>query len=403
MSGERCKIFIMAQWMNIGGIESSLLGLLKEMDYSSVQIDLCLQHHSGQWLNEIPKKVNLLPYDPKIARVGMGLKAAKESRDWVAWLFVQASRYLAGAYYKIFRRCKVDEIGFNQIGWEIKRWMLPRRIGSGGYDLCLIFGAAPGFSNLVDAKVHAVWVHTDWATYKPIKWLARKQFSRVDYIVNVSNSAKKNFDEVVNLSDKSIVIENVISPTWVQEMAYAFRVDEFDGLKIISVGRVTSPKNYFRALEAAKVLASRSIRFMWLVVGDGEQFDALKEAVDRSGISSSFRLVGPKTNPYPYYKWCDMLVCTSDWEGKSVAVREAQMFAKPVVVTRFPTAASQVEDGVDGLLVERTPGAVADGIERLMNDAELRRKLSSSCRDRDFSNVGEIKKILALCKPDCSK
>lgn len=392
------RIFILSQWMKIGGIESSLLSLLKELDYSKVAVDLCLQHHEGLWMNEIPKEVNLLPYDRKIARVGIGLATARKDGDWLVWILTQASRYLTGILYMVFRHRKVDEIGYGQIAWAMKSWLLPKRIGNGSYDLCLIFGGAPGFAARVDAKVKAAWVHTDWSYFKPLRWLARRQFSSVDYVVNVSEAAKRAFNRVVGglPGVKSIVVENILSKKWIRERHDAYRVDAGCGFHLLSVGRLSAAKNFFRAIEAAKILKMRHIAYTWLVVGDGESRDGLVRTAMEAELGDMFQFVGARENPYPYYKWCDALVCTSDYEGKSVSVREAQIIAKPAVVTKFPTAASQVEDGVDGILVECTAEAVADGILRLINDSKLRVSLSANCRYRDYANLAEIDKILAL-------
>lgn len=382
------KVFILSQWMNIDGVEASLLGLLKELDYSKVEVDLCLQHQIGPWMNEIPKEVNLLP-EPVINTRFEGL---------VRFIWYWG----CGIYYRIFRKSHIDFVGGSQVWYALMSLfrVLPKSISDKVYDIALIFGGNPIYARTVNANVKAVWVHDDWATYKPIVWLARRQFARLDYVVNVSDSAKANFDKVARLpsSVKSIVIENILSPMWMLEKSHRFSVDVSGGVRILSVGRVSPQKNYIRALGAAKILAEHGIAFKWLVVGDGELFGALKEAVDKSGLGDTFQLVGKKANPYPYYKWCDMLVCTSDGEGKSVAVREAQMFAKPVIVTKFPTAASQVEDGIDGLLVERTPQAVAEGVERILHDSRLRERLSANCKMRDYANLGEIDKLLSLAK-----
>ena len=118
---------------------------------------------------------------------------------------------------------------------------------SGSYDLCLIFGGAPGFARRVDAKVKAAWVRTDWSHYRPIRFLARRQFADVDYIVNVSDEAKKAFDNVVGEMPgiRSVVVENCLSPTWIKMKANEFAVEEGHGLKILSVGRVTPQKTTF--------------------------------------------------------------------------------------------------------------------------------------------------------------
>ena len=69
-------------------------------------------------------------------------------------------------------------------------------------------------------------------------------------------------------------------------------------------------------------------------------------------MEKHFVLAGKQMNPYPYIKACDIYVQPSRYEGKAVTVREAQILGKPVVITRFPTSSSQLEEGVDGIIIQ---------------------------------------------------
>ena len=109
-------------------------------------------------------------------------------------------------------------------------------------------------------------------------------------------------------------------------------------------------------------------------------------------------ILGKKENPYPYMKACDLYVQPSRFEGKAVTVREAQMLGKPVVITNFESAKSQVEDGVDGIIVPMDVESCAKEIVRVLQDKKLCERLSETCRNRDYSNGGEIDKIYRLMK-----
>jgi glycosyltransferase involved in cell wall biosynthesis len=109
-------------------------------------------------------------------------------------------------------------------------------------------------------------------------------------------------------------------------------------------------------------------------------------------------LLGKKENPYPYIKACDLYVQPSRYEGKCVAVREAQMLAKPVVITDYPTAPSQLENGVDGVIVPLNDEDCAKGILQVIKDQALRERLEENCKMRDYSNANEVKKLYALAQ-----
>ena len=107
-------------------------------------------------------------------------------------------------------------------------------------------------------------------------------------------------------------------------------------------------------------------------------------------------LLGKKENPYPYIKTCDLYVQPSRYEGKAVTVREAQMLGKPVVITRYATSASQLEDGVDGVIVPMDNEGCAAGIAALLRNPEKMRQLSENCKARDYSNAQEVEKLYKL-------
>ena len=93
---------------------------------------------------------------------------------------------------------------------------------------------------------------------------------------------------------------------------------------------------------------------------------------------------------------CDWYVQPSRYEGKSVVVREAQMLCKPVIVTNYPTVPSQIQQGVDGVIVPMDiPGCVAQMVETL-KDENLKNSIEGYLRMHDYGNMGEIEKIYKL-------
>lgn len=390
------RLFILSQWMEIDGVEASLLGLLKELDYSQVSVDLFLTLHRGPWMNEIPREVNLLPENRQVVRYASNLPQLRQERDWVGFFLTQLARYLAAIWYRVLCRRKVDSVGLEQVKTAVWSPLLPRWLSPESYDGALIFGGDPGFARRVRARMSAVWIHSDWSHYAPIVWLGKIGYRHIDKIVNVSQSAKEAFDKrYPSAHGRSVVVENLLSPRWMATRSAVREIAPFSGLKILSVGRLSAPKKISRAIAAAKLLKAQELRFQWRVVGDGEEAQMLQARIRQEDVGDVFLLEGATDNPMPYYPWCDIYVCTSDWEGKSVSVREAQIFAKPVIITRFPTASSQLEEDVDGLIAECTPESVAEKILLLTRDSALRARLSATCRQRDYANLKEIDKILA--------
>lgn len=107
-------------------------------------------------------------------------------------------------------------------------------------------------------------------------------------------------------------------------------------------------------------------------------------------------MLGKKDNPYPYIKACDLYVQPSRYEGKCVSVLEAQMLGKPVVIARYATSASQLAEGVDGVIVPKDNAGCAEGIARLLRNKKQMMDLVKNCAASDYSNKKEADKLRAL-------
>jgi glycosyltransferase involved in cell wall biosynthesis len=113
-------------------------------------------------------------------------------------------------------------------------------------------------------------------------------------------------------------------------------------------------------------------------------------------LHDRFFLLGKKINPYPYIKGCDIYVQPSRYEGKAVTIREAQILGKPVVISNFPTAKSQARNEIDALITSQDPDGIANGIRRLIDEPELRNRLTSNVLSIDYGNENEIDKLYSL-------
>ena len=134
----------------------------------------------------------------------------------------------------------------------------------------------------------------------------------------------------------------------------------------------------------------------WYIIGYGVEEELIRKRIQESGMEDYVILLGKKDNPYPYIKACDIYVQPSRYEGKSVTVREAQMLGKPVVVTNYKTATSQIKDGIDGVIVPMDNSGCARGIAKLILDVAKQKAISYYCSTHDFGNTAEVEKIYRL-------
>ena len=131
-----------------------------------------------------------------------------------------------------------------------------------------------------------------------------------------------------------------------------------------------------------------------MIQADDEEM--IRNIRKENNLEDSFILLGKKINPYPYIEACDLYVQPSRYEGKAVTVTEAQILNKPVLITNYPTAKSQVRDKYDGLICELSVEGIANEVENLYKNEKLRMMLDNNCRGIDYSNGYELEKLYKL-------
>ena len=393
------KIFINMYSMNIGGAERSLIGLLESFDYSKYDVDLFLYRHEGEFMKFIPNEVNLLPEIKEYTTFERSVKEIFKE----GYINLACARTIAKLKAKIKNRGLKNEEGtykYMQYIWKYSIGMLPKIKGE--YDLAIGFlGPYDFLINKVKARKKIGWVHTDYKTIvnADVK-LDKKMWSKLDYIVNVSKACEESFLKVFpEFKSKCMVIENILSKKFVIEQAKEnisdFTLDK-TYINICSVGRFSNQKGFDLAVLACRKLVDSGYKIKWYVVGYGSEENKIKELIDKNNLNNYFILLGKKINPYPYIKQCDIYCQPSRYEGKAVTVREAQILSKPIVITNYPTAKSQVENFYDGYITELSVDGIANGIKTVIDDYKLREKLIDNCFKNDFSNIEEINKIYEL-------
>lgn len=203
------------------------------------------------------------------------------------------------------------------------------------------------------------------------------------------------------LEDKSLVVENILSEKFIKEQANEKIIDDKfdinnDQIKLVSIGRFTDAKNFDNVPQICKYILEKGINVKWYIIGFGGDETLIKQKIKEFDMEQHVVILGKKENPYPYIKACDIYVQPSRYEGKAVAVREAQILNKSVVITNFETSKSQLKDGFDGVIVPMDNEGCAEGICNLIKDKKLQHKLIENTKITDYTNKQELEKIYAL-------
>ncbi len=381
--------------MRSGGAEKSLLTLLTVFDYEQYDVDLLCFRHDGLFFDRLPSEVNVLPDSERYEMFDGNARLA------VKYFLKKGMLVSAIDRWKYSRLGSMDDVKkADELRWKYLKKQLPKIKKE--YD-CAV-GYLEGNANRfvvegVRAKRKICYVHSVIDKLDIDKEGFGKTFAEADSVVTVSeecrNNLLKNYPE---LEKKFFVVENITSKKLLEkeseaEAAYPQKTGE---IIINTVGRFSEPKNISLAVVACAELVRRGNRIKWYHIGDGPLRAEIEKKISENGIENIFILLGERSNPYPYIGQCDIYVQPSLYEGKSIAIDEAKCLSRPIVVTDFTTVHDQITDGTDGIICKMDKDDMADKIETLIKNRDLRERLTENLRHEKNGNEEEILKFYRL-------
>lgn len=391
------RILIFSHAMELGGAERALLGMLEKIDYQVCEVDLFLMRHTGDLFSYLPKEVNLLPEIPEYSCLAVPItKVIGKGKIGVAF-----GRFIG----KILAKRKVKKLkitGENAIGLEYShkftRMFMPP-IGNGEYDLAISFLTPHYFvADKVNAKKKIAWIHTDYSKIDVDIMSELKMWNRYDYIASISDDVTESFLKVFpTLKSKIRLIENVMPTKCIAKQAVEFTVENEmlqDGsIKILSIGRFCKAKNFDNVPDICKKILDAGFDIKWYLIGFGGDEELIRQKITEYQMEENVIILGKKVNPYPYIKACDLYIQPSRYEGNSVSVHEAQFLHKPVVITQYTTAESQLRNRIDGIIVPMDNAGCAEGIVSLLKNSKILELLKNNCSKYDYETSNIWKRL----------
>ena len=392
------KILIISHAMEIGGAERALLGLLNSIDKSKYDVELFLARHEGELMKFIPSDINLLTTNQaKYLAVPM-IKLLKEKQLKMLYGRLKAKYYAKNMVKKLnLKKENQVELTYS----HLYTFKYINDISSDmEYDLAISF-LTPHYIclNKCKAKKKIAWIHTDYSTIDIDVKTEVKMWDEFDYIASISDECTDAFlIKFPTLKDKIVRIDNIITKKMIENQSNDFLSLEYDNnnINLLSIGRFCNAKNFDNIPAICKYIIDKGLNIKWYIIGYGGDEQLIKDKIQEYNMSDHVFILGKKENPYPYIKACDIYIQPSRYEGKAVTVREAQILCKPVVITNYPTSKSQIDDGVDGVIVPMDNEECAQGVIDFINNKELQNKIVNYLKEHDYSNSNEVEKIYQL-------
>ena len=387
-------LFVMNK-LSCGGAEKSLISLLHLMDYSKYNVDLLLFKKEGFLMGQIPKEVNLLPEPNEFQYFDMPFKQV------VKECLLTFDFKIIWARFRMSLMLKSEKIPAVR---EQKAW---RFIGPLLKKIDKKYNAAVGYLeknpnyfcvDKVDATIKIGFVNNDYKLLMLDKEIDLPYFEKLDYIVTVSEACEHILvDCFPEFRNKIKMMYNILTEKTINGLSIE-PIFDFDESKInlVSLGRLNYQKAFDGAIEACAILVERGLNIKWYVLGDGEDRAKLEKLIASKRMEQNFILLGIKENPYPYIKKATLYVQPSRFEGKSLAIDEAKIINKPILVTNFPSAKDQIQDGINGRIVGMSPLEIADGVQKLLSDKVTMDAFVANLRNENLGTENEMEKLYKL-------
>lgn len=399
------SILFVINTMGIGGGEKALLELLRQMDLQKYEVSLFVLTGQGELINQLPDEINLL--NKKNYPVSVHDRAGKIRlfKTILRLMFsrgtcVRRMRYLLNHLKNMIKQGNIQK---DKLLWKI--------IADGAerferqYDLAVAYlegGSAYYVASHVNAKKKAAFIHINYVLAGYNRELDENCYLNFDHIFAVSESVKTAFLSVYpECSMCTSVFYNLLDEERIRREAKVNGgfSDDYGGYRILTVGRLVPQKALDLAVRTMKILKNTKETFRWYVLGEGELRKKLQEQIKQFGLENDFILLGTVENPFPYYAQCDLYVHTARFEGKSIAVEEAQILGCAILVTEYDGVQEQVTNNVDGMICTPEPEMMAERILDFVNDPQKKRSYGlEAARKKQRDNLKEVNQLTALLR-----
>ena len=387
------KVLFIIGSLQSGGVSKSMVSLLNAWDTEKYETSLLLCCKDGDVFSDyLPKNIQLI-YNPVIEHVMGGFFSLK-------WLLVHGHFLLC---LGVLLRLILSHVS-RPLASELIAKMMPV-VSDVHYDLIVDYGGQQllyYMVNKLSATKKVSFFHSDYSKWSFYYNADKKYYPLVDHIFTISQTCVDSLKHFFpNCTDRVSIMENISSPTIIRQQSlesigeFKVQVDQMkaNGNTILcTIGHICRGKGFDFAIEASDILKRNGIHFKWIFIGKVLEENLLKLIADKK-LDDNILLVGIQSNPYPYISLSDIVVHPSRFEGKSIALDEAKILCKPIVVTNFSTVGDQFKNGKNGTICEMSGKAVANAIIELINDSSLQDSYRMYLESHIIDNSSEVNKL----------
>ncbi|KMQ68254.1 glycosyl transferase family 1 [Chryseobacterium sp. FH2] len=365
------KILIRIGSLRHGGAEKVLVTFLKNISPDKYEVDLLINLYSGIYIEEVPSWVNVFYL----------LKGEMITTNKPQEIPVKAYRVL---YQKIF-------LWFPSL---LYKFVLKNK----KYDveLAAIHGMYREIlsSPQKDSK-KIIWVQNDIFNLKEYTPEIIREFFKFDKILVISNKLEEEIHKLAKTEKEKQSVIKIFNP-----------IDKKDTLKkanvaiddypfnneiptFVSVGTVYPQKGYDRLLDVHKRLLDEGLKHQLIIIGDGYDLANIQAQLDKLKLQNTAKMLGFRSNPYPYLKKADFYIMSSRHEGFPTIIAEALILNKPISATDISGIKDLLQNGKLGIITPNSEDGIYDGMKRFLTDKTLAENYQKEIENTDLPFVLE--------------
>lgn len=254
---------------------------------------------------------------------------------------------------------------------------------------------------------HYVFLIPKKISQKIIRWIVNRNCKKCDAIIAPSNAIKKLlFDEgikkSVHIIPSGINIDQFAKDTGKrQDIRSKYDVKDNEVL-LITASRVVPEKNIDFLVRSFAAIRKARKDAKLMIVGEGSFRDELDALVKELKLEDCVIFTGllDKEGMIAHYQASDIFVFASLTETQGLVAVEAMAAGLPVVAVKASGIEDMIKSGQDGILTDNTEENFAANAIKLIEDGELRRRMSASARLNadEFSIAPWVNKAVSLYK-----
>ena len=349
---EKKKILIRIGSLRHGGAEKVLATFLKKLPDDKYEIDLLLNLYSGKYLPEVPGWINVIYLN----------KGEMITTNRLQDIPVKAFRVMYQYVLKKFPKLLYSTILKNKT-----------------YDI--EFAAIHGFRDEIlnsplKSSKKIIWIHNDLRKTHFHNYTDNeiRKFFGFDKILVISEQIQKDFENLARNENEKDRIVRIYNPLDTEEIVKKANIG-IETTKnpepvFISVGTVFPQKGFDRLLKVHKRLLDEGFLHHVKIVGDGYDFENIKNLISELQITETAEMTGFTDNPYPHISNADFYILSSRYEGFPTVLFEAVTLKKKIIATEVSGVREMLEGGKLGLIVENSEAGIYEGMKKALTQPE---------------------------------